>query len=75
MHQAKFCPTLFFLTSADVFEVDVVTSDENVVNLNDASGPNPSLQDWPGIRNFRIRINESERSRDPQVSQSLIGKL
>ena len=34
---------------------------------NLATGRNPSMQDWPGDLNFRIKFKEAERARDPQV--------
>ncbi len=27
----------------------------------------PSMQDWPGNLDFKIRVKESEKARDPQV--------
>lgn len=38
-----------------------------VFTTNSATGSNPSLQDWPGQYNFSIRLDQSEKARDPQV--------
>ena len=38
-----------------------------VIPVNAASGPSPSLQDWPGTFDFKVSVKDSVRSRDPQV--------
>ncbi len=39
---------------------------------NQATGLMPSMQDWPGKFDFKIRVKESDKARDPQVRTTTI---